>query len=158
MPFHSTLIVATADLIDAGPRIARSIPGSWEPVKEWTALLHDNSSPNHISPPADKDPVELLQLPNADTSLLLIGSPPSTHQATLLSQAIIEQAKQSNCRNVVIFAASNIAGTNKDQPLAITQHLAQALTAIVGNEIEFSSIASVRSTASANDTDSLLYV
>ncbi|KAF9973983.1 hypothetical protein BGZ73_002763 [Actinomortierella ambigua] len=213
MPFYSTLIVAIADLIDAGPRIARSIPGDWEPVQQWDTLLHDNS-PNQTSQQPEKDPVELLQIPSANTSLLLIGSQPSAHQATLLSQAIVDEAKQSNCRNVIVFAASNVTGADKDQPLvarlcqdtdktnefallppnatlgehilstltvflhfsqipstilvhpakkgggwkyneAITQHLAQALTTIVGNKIQFSCNTTVPSKSFVNDADSL---
>ncbi|KAF9902957.1 hypothetical protein EC991_004333 [Linnemannia zychae] len=132
--FESTLVVAFPDVLMAGPKIllssahatsqGTSIP-AWShycatpvPTNKKTSSTTATSAPSlslNKKKKAEENAIRYSILPTARVGLLTITiAPPTNEQSSYLCEAIVNQARVSGTKRIVLVAASNFASKTQD--------------------------------------------
>jgi len=123
--FESTLIVAFPDVSMAGPRIllsssSQSTQSNRHDIATWSQYCSPPPSrKKKTTPSAHKDniPKIVYSASAASTNLGLLTvtvAPPTTEQASHLCEAIVNHARESGTRHIIIVAASNFASQTSE--------------------------------------------
>ncbi|KAG0214934.1 hypothetical protein BGX28_001140 [Mortierella sp. GBA30] len=139
--FESTLVIAIPDVLMAGPKILLSSINSGE-ASSIPAWVHYCSTPsldkkksvssydiNSSKPTKDMNADKTIKYFTATTAtgqrlglLTIATAPPTTEQASYLSEAIVKQAQISGTQRIVLVAASNFLAKERGTHLIQINH------------------------------------
>ncbi|KAG0338486.1 hypothetical protein BG000_003905 [Podila horticola] len=121
--FESTLVVAFPDISMAGPRIllssaSQSTESNRHAITAWSQYCSPPPSRKKktTSTSTHKDKI-VYSASAASTNLGLLTvtvAPPTTEQASHLCEAIVNHARESDTRHIIIVAASNFASQTSE--------------------------------------------
>ncbi|KAF9216557.1 hypothetical protein BGZ59_009155 [Podila verticillata] len=123
--FESTLVVAFPDVSMAGPRIllsssSQSTQSNRHAIAAWSQYCSPPPSRKKKSATStrkDNIPHIVYSASAASTNLGLLTvtvAPPTTEQASHLCEAIVNHARESGTRHIIIVAASNFASQTSE--------------------------------------------